>query len=254
MKFTQICQKVGRKATGLAGKVSELSRIDATDFLDSRIAEGNGNPALSFSTEREVRCMECPGCKTQNPERNRFCRECGARLLSACPQCGTEGPPEDKFCGECGKKLAGKGATRRRTPGGMVVPMDKQLTRRHPLRVRLVRRETAMAKAPVDGSCRAISICNQKGGVGKTVTPINLSAGLAASGLRTLLVDIDPQGLSGIGLGAVEDAVLRRSTVQGGEAERLPHPIHALTGCLKDEERRKIPRGRTVVTWQSGDV
>jgi chromosome partitioning protein len=48
---------------------------------------------------------------------------------------------------------------------------------------------------------RIISICNQKGGVGKTVTAINLSTFLAAYRQRTLLMDLDPQGHSGLGLG-----------------------------------------------------
>ena len=48
---------------------------------------------------------------------------------------------------------------------------------------------------------RVISICNQKGGVGKTVTAINLSAFLAAYRQRTLLMDLDPQGHCGLGLG-----------------------------------------------------
>lgn len=46
--------------------------------------------------------MKCPKCQFENPDTQKFCGECGAKLEKVCPKCGYNNPSQYKFCGECG--------------------------------------------------------------------------------------------------------------------------------------------------------
>ena len=78
---------------------------------DRNLQQPDAHPHAHTAAPRVVLpAMTCSACGHANPERAKFCLECGAPVAARCASCATELPPAAKFCLECGTKVGDRPA------------------------------------------------------------------------------------------------------------------------------------------------
>ena len=107
-----------------------------------------------------------------------------------------------------------------------------------------VQRKRSTGKIPKPpekpGVARIVAIANQKGGVGKSTTAVNLGASLAELGFRVLVVDLDPQGNASTGLGirhearetTIYDVLVSEARVRDGIVHTMVEGLHAVPSTI----------------------
>jgi ribosomal protein L40E len=134
--------------------------------------------------------MNCAKCKAENPDRARFCLECGASFGTRCAGCGAELPSRARFCLECGRPVDPPSATpepRTYTPKHLA---EKILTSRSALEGE--RKQATVLFADVKGSM-GLSESIDPEDWHRIMTPVLLTA-LTRSGCEVALFNEPPSG------------------------------------------------------------
>lgn len=98
--------------------------------------------------------------------------------------------------------------------------------------------------------CRVIAIANQKGGVGKTTTCVNLGIGLARAGKRVLLVEADAQGSMAASLGVQEPDELEVTLANIMEKVINDEELEPREGMIRSSMKKGLILSLQILNWQ----
>src|SRR5207247_2154314 len=151
---------------------------------------------------------------------------CGGGVVSSARPRGRSSDPLRRPVGRPSSSLQGslssRGRGRRRSPGLRPSTQDGPYSGTLPA-PRRDRPETSSGLNSIPAVGTILALANQKGGVGKTTTAVNLAACLAEAGARTLVVDLDPQANATSGLGERANGTSSYDLLDGAPLEEIVH-------------------------------